>query len=98
MGLGSFIGAGPVARLRAATVTPYFKLPYYSAMLERSGLDTDAGPTDDFLGLLGAIGSPDEARDSVRRYAESGASSPCAGGISGTDFDVTIEALAQSLD
>ena len=59
-------------RLRGELV-PYFGLPYYRAMLERSGLDPDAGPTDEFLGLLGAIGSPDEARASVRRYAESGA-------------------------
>jgi F420-dependent oxidoreductase-like protein len=79
-------------------VTPYFNLPYYRAMLERSGLDPDAGPTDEFLGLLGAIGSPDEARESVRRYADSGATSPCVGGISGSDFDATLEALAQSLD
>ena len=79
-------------------VAPYFNLPYYRAMLERSGLDPDAGPTDDFLDLLGAIGSPDKARASVRRYADSGATSPCIGGISGTDFDATIEALAKSLD
>jgi F420-dependent oxidoreductase-like protein len=79
-------------------VTPYFNLPYYRAMLERSGLDPDAGPTDDFLGLLGAIGSADEARASVRRYADCGASSPCVGGIGGTDVDATLEALAQSLD
>ena len=84
-------------RLRGE-VGPYFNLPYYRAMLERSGLDPDAGPTDDFLELLGAIGSPDEARASVRRYAASGATSPCVGGISGTDFDATLEALAQSLD
>src|SRR5512132_3173096 len=31
------------ARLRE-DVTPYFGLPYYRAMLERSGLDPDAGP------------------------------------------------------
>jgi F420-dependent oxidoreductase-like protein len=79
-------------------VVPYFNLPYYRAMLERSGLDPDAGPTDDFLELLGAIGSADDARASVRRYAESGATSPCVGGISGSDFDATLEALAQSLD
>jgi alkanesulfonate monooxygenase SsuD/methylene tetrahydromethanopterin reductase-like flavin-dependent oxidoreductase (luciferase family) len=88
---------GARARLREE-VTPYFGLPYYRAMLERSGLDPDAGPTDEFLGLLGAIGSPDDARASVRRYADSGATSPCVGGISGTDFDVTLEALAHSLD
>ena len=85
------------ARLRE-DVTPYFGLPYYRAMLERSGLDPDAGPTDEFLGLLGAIGSTEEARASVRRYAESGATSPCVGGIGGTDFDATLEELAQSLD
>ena len=85
------------ARLREE-VTPYFNLPYYRAMLERSGLDPDAGPTDDFLGLLGAIGSADEASASVRRYAEAAPTSPCVGGISGTDFDATLEALAQSLD
>jgi alkanesulfonate monooxygenase SsuD/methylene tetrahydromethanopterin reductase-like flavin-dependent oxidoreductase (luciferase family) len=85
------------ARLRDE-VTPYFNLPYYRAMLERSGLDPDAGPTDDFLGLLGAIGSQDEASASVRRYADSGATSPCVGGIGGSDFDATLAALAQSLD
>jgi F420-dependent oxidoreductase-like protein len=84
-------------RLRGE-VGPYFNLPYYRAMLERSGLDPDAGPTDDFLELLGAIGSADEARASVRRYARSGTTSPCVGGISGTDFDATLESLAQSLD
>ena len=35
----------------------------------------------------------------MRRYAESGATSPCVGGIGGTDFDATLEAaVAQSLD
>ena len=85
------------ARLRDE-VGPYFNLPYYRAMLERSGLDPDAGPTDEFLGLLGAIGSREEAAESVRRYAECGATSPCVGGISGTDFDATLGALAESLD
>jgi len=84
-------------RLRGELV-PYFNLPYYRKMLALSGLDPDGGPTDEFLDLLGAIGSPDEARASVRRYAESGATSPCVGGISGSDFDATLEALAQSLD
>jgi hypothetical protein len=84
-------------RLRGE-VESYFNLPYYRAMLERSGLDPDAGPTGDFLDLLGAVGSVEEAQTSVRRYAESGTTSPCIGGIAGTDFDATIEALAQGLD
>ena len=84
-------------RLRQELI-PYFNLPYYRAMLERSGLDPDAGATDDFIDLLGAIGSADEARASVRRYAEAGTTSPCVGGISGADFDKTLEELAHSLD
>ena len=84
-------------RLRGE-VERYFGLPYYRAMLERSGFEPDAGPTDDFLDLLGAFGPPDQARASVRRYADSGAVSPCVGGISGTDFDTTLEALAGALD
>jgi F420-dependent oxidoreductase-like protein len=84
-------------RLRGELV-PYFGLPYYRAMLERSGVDPDAGPTDEFISVLAAIGSADEARESVRRYAEAGTTSPCVGGISGTDFDATLEALAHSLD
>jgi alkanesulfonate monooxygenase SsuD/methylene tetrahydromethanopterin reductase-like flavin-dependent oxidoreductase (luciferase family) len=50
--------------------------------------------SDRFLNLLGAIGSADEAIASVERYREAGATSPCIGGISGTDFDATLEALA----
>ena len=68
------------------------------AARERSGLDPDAGATDDFIDLLGAIGSAEEARASVRRYAEAGTTSPCIGGISGADFDRTLEELAHSLD
>ena len=84
-------------RLRGELIT-YFNLPYYRAMLERSGFDPDAGATDDFIDLLGAIGSADEARASVRRYAEAGTTSPCVGGISGADFDRTLDELAHSLD
>ena len=39
-----------------------------------------------------------EAIESVRRYRDFGATSPCVGGISATDFDATLEALAKSLD
>jgi F420-dependent oxidoreductase-like protein len=50
--------------------------------------------SDEFLELLAAIGSADEAKASVERYKVAGATSPCIGGISGTDFDATLEALA----
>jgi alkanesulfonate monooxygenase SsuD/methylene tetrahydromethanopterin reductase-like flavin-dependent oxidoreductase (luciferase family) len=53
---------------------------------------------DSFLRLLAAIGTPEEAIATVRHYRECGTTSPCIGGISGTDFDVTLEALAKSLD
>ena len=41
--------------------------------------------------------APEEAAATVRRYADSGTTSPCIGGISKTDFDATLEALAGSL-
>ena len=50
--------------------------------------------SDRFLNVLGAIGSADDASESVQRYLDAGATSPCIGGISGTDFDATLEALA----
>jgi alkanesulfonate monooxygenase SsuD/methylene tetrahydromethanopterin reductase-like flavin-dependent oxidoreductase (luciferase family) len=84
-------------QLRSELV-PYFHLPYYRAMIERSGFDPDAGATDEFIRLLAAIGPRDEATEAVRRYRECGATSPCVGGIPGTDFDATLEALAKSLD
>ena len=54
--------------------------------------------SDEYLGLLAAIGGADEAAAAVRRYRDCGATSPCVGGISKTDFDATLEALAGCLD
>jgi alkanesulfonate monooxygenase SsuD/methylene tetrahydromethanopterin reductase-like flavin-dependent oxidoreductase (luciferase family) len=93
------------AQLRSELI-PYFSLPFYRKMLERSGFGDDLavfdsdGPdaiSDRFLDSLAAIGTADEATATVRRYAESGAASPCLGGISRTDFDTTLEALAGCL-
>jgi alkanesulfonate monooxygenase SsuD/methylene tetrahydromethanopterin reductase-like flavin-dependent oxidoreductase (luciferase family) len=101
------------AQLRSELI-PYFSLPFYRSMIERSGFEEDlaafdghleegdldaavAGISDRFLSSLAAIGSADEAAATVRRYAESGATSPCLGGVSKTDFDATLEALAGSL-
>jgi F420-dependent oxidoreductase-like protein len=98
------------ARLRGDLI-PYFSLPFYRAMLERSGFgediagfdagmeqgDTDAAVgaiSDRFLQTLTAIGTREEAEAGVRRYQEAGATSPCIGGVPGTDFDATIEGLA----
>jgi hypothetical protein len=33
-------------------LVPYFHLPFYRAMIERSGFPTDAGAPDEFLDLL----------------------------------------------
>jgi alkanesulfonate monooxygenase SsuD/methylene tetrahydromethanopterin reductase-like flavin-dependent oxidoreductase (luciferase family) len=102
------------SRLRQELV-PYFSLPFYRAMLERSGYADDVsgfdegmasgGPeaataaiSDRFLDNLAAIGSPEQAAESVRRYRDAGATSPCVGGVARTDFDATLEALAGCLD
>ena len=86
-----------VERMRGELVS-YFSLPYYRAMIERSGFDPDAGPTEEFIRILAAIGGRGDAAAAVRAYHEAGATSPCVGGISGTDFDGTLEALAGCLD
>jgi alkanesulfonate monooxygenase SsuD/methylene tetrahydromethanopterin reductase-like flavin-dependent oxidoreductase (luciferase family) len=95
------------ATLRAELI-PYFSLPFYRKMIELSGYGDDiaafdaagADPSkisDGFISTLAAIGSAEEAIATVGRYADSGATSPCLGGISKTDFDATLEALAGSL-
>jgi alkanesulfonate monooxygenase SsuD/methylene tetrahydromethanopterin reductase-like flavin-dependent oxidoreductase (luciferase family) len=90
---------------------PYFGLPFYRAMLERSGFGEDIVAYDDaaargdgegmqaaiserFLDVLCAIGSGDDVRAGVARYAEAGASSPCVGPIARTDFEATLRVAA----
>jgi F420-dependent oxidoreductase-like protein len=96
----SAVSDDPTAALEQlrSDLASYFHLPYYRAMIERSGFDPDEGATDEFIRLLAAAGPAEEAIESVRRYRDCGATSPCVGGISGTDFDATLEALAKSLD
>jgi alkanesulfonate monooxygenase SsuD/methylene tetrahydromethanopterin reductase-like flavin-dependent oxidoreductase (luciferase family) len=95
------------AQLRSELI-PYFSLPFYRKMIELSGYGDDiaafdaaggdpANISDGFISTLAAIGSAEEAIATVRRYADSGATSPCLGGIAKTDFDTTLEALAGSL-
>jgi alkanesulfonate monooxygenase SsuD/methylene tetrahydromethanopterin reductase-like flavin-dependent oxidoreductase (luciferase family) len=93
------------AQLRSELI-PYFSLPFYRKMIELSGFGDDLAGfdskgvdaiSDRFLGLLAAIGTAEEAEAVVRNYADSGATSPCIGGISKTDFDTTLEALAGCL-
>jgi alkanesulfonate monooxygenase SsuD/methylene tetrahydromethanopterin reductase-like flavin-dependent oxidoreductase (luciferase family) len=92
------------AQLRGELI-PYFSLPFYRKMIDLSGFEEDiaafdaAGSdpskiSDRFITTLAAIGTAEEAAATVRSYADSGATSPCLGGISKTDFDTTLEALA----
>src|SRR3954470_9364092 len=85
---------------------PYFGLPFYRAMLERSGFEDDiaaydaaggdvdamrAAISDGFLSVLTAVG---DVPAGVERYRAAGASSPCVGPIPGTDFEATLRAAA----
>jgi alkanesulfonate monooxygenase SsuD/methylene tetrahydromethanopterin reductase-like flavin-dependent oxidoreductase (luciferase family) len=88
---------------------PYFGLPFYRAMIERSGFgeeiaafDAAAGDldamraaiSDRFLGELAAIGDAPAVRAGIARYRAAGATSPSVGPISRTDFTATLDAAA----
>lgn len=100
--------ADAYASLRRELI-PYFGLPFYRAMIERSGFgdeiaafDAAAGSgelermqaaiSDRFLAELAAVGDADAVRAGVERYRAAGATSPCVGPISKTDFDATLTA------
>jgi probable F420-dependent oxidoreductase len=86
---------------------PYFGLPFYRAMIERSGFGDDvagfdaaggdpaamgAAISDEFLDLLTAVGDEAAVRAGLQRYRDAGATSPCVGPIPRTDFDATLHA------
>jgi alkanesulfonate monooxygenase SsuD/methylene tetrahydromethanopterin reductase-like flavin-dependent oxidoreductase (luciferase family) len=88
-------------------VLPYFGLPFYRAMLERSGFaaeiaafDAAAGDleamqaaiSERFLDELAAVGDAGQVRDGIDRYREAGTTSPCVGPIARTDFEATLRA------
>jgi alkanesulfonate monooxygenase SsuD/methylene tetrahydromethanopterin reductase-like flavin-dependent oxidoreductase (luciferase family) len=100
---------GAYDRLRSDLV-PYFGLPFYRKMLERSGFaghiaafDAAAGDfermraaiSDDFLEVLTAIGDDTTLHDGVERYRNAGTTLPCVGPVPGTDFDGTLRAAAR---
>jgi probable F420-dependent oxidoreductase len=85
----------------------YFGLPFYRAMIERSGFGADieaydgaagdlaamqAAISEDFLEALTAVGDEPAVRAGVERYRNAGASSPCIGPIPKTDFERTLRA------
>jgi alkanesulfonate monooxygenase SsuD/methylene tetrahydromethanopterin reductase-like flavin-dependent oxidoreductase (luciferase family) len=88
---------------------PYFGLPFYRAMIERSGFGEDisaydaaagdleamqAAVSDGFLEELTAVGDDAALQAGLERYRAAGAISPCIGPISGTDFPATLRAAA----
>jgi F420-dependent oxidoreductase-like protein len=101
---------GARATLRA-DLAPYFLLPFYRKMIERSGFEADVrlfdeamergdstaamAISDGFLENLAAIGPPDIAAAAVERYRDAGATSPCIGAVPGTDFTTALESLAE---
>lgn len=101
---------GARATLRA-DLAPYFLLPFYRKMIERSGYEADVklfdeamergdsttatAISDGFVENLAAIGPPDIAAATVERYRDAGATSPCIGAIPGTDFTTALESLAE---
>jgi alkanesulfonate monooxygenase SsuD/methylene tetrahydromethanopterin reductase-like flavin-dependent oxidoreductase (luciferase family) len=88
-------------------VLPYFGLPFYRAMLERSGFEAEIAAFDAaagdleamqtaiserFLGELAAVGNAARVRDGIDRYRDAGTTSPCVGPIAHTDFEATLRA------
>jgi alkanesulfonate monooxygenase SsuD/methylene tetrahydromethanopterin reductase-like flavin-dependent oxidoreductase (luciferase family) len=87
----------------------YFSLPFYRAMLDRSGFGEEiaafdgaggdveamrAAISDRFLDGLTAVGDQQAVRDGIERYRAAGASSPCVGPMPKTDFVATLHAAA----
>ncbi len=74
---------------------PYFSLPFYRAMIERSGFEPDLDKADPFIGALAAIGTADEANAVIDSYFDAGATSPGVGPIARTDFEATLRTLSR---
>jgi alkanesulfonate monooxygenase SsuD/methylene tetrahydromethanopterin reductase-like flavin-dependent oxidoreductase (luciferase family) len=85
----------------------YFGLPFYRAMIERTGFGADIAAydaaggeleamqsaiSDAFLDELTAVGDESEVRAGLERYRAAGAGSPCIGPIAKTDFEATLRA------
>ncbi len=98
---------GPAYAAMRRDLVPYFGLPFYRAMIERSGFAADIAAFDaaggdydamqaaislDFLEQLTAVGDAEAVQAGVKRYREAGATYPSIGPIAGTDFDATLRA------
>jgi alkanesulfonate monooxygenase SsuD/methylene tetrahydromethanopterin reductase-like flavin-dependent oxidoreductase (luciferase family) len=100
---------GTFDRLRTDLI-PYFGLPFYRAMLERSGFSEDlaafdaaggefermrAAISDDFLEALTAVGDEAGLRQGIDQYRDAGVTLPCVGAVPGTDFEATLTAAVR---
>ena len=86
---------GAAREVMRKDLVPYFHLPFYRAMIERSGFEPDIEQADPFIDALAAIGTADEAKVVIDRYLEAGATSPGVGPIAKTDFEATLRALSR---
>ena len=92
---------------------PYFALPFYRAMLERSGFGADieaydaaggdaaamqAAISDAFLAALTAVGDERGVRDGLARYRDAGTTTTALGPMPRTDFEATLRAGAPGAD
>jgi alkanesulfonate monooxygenase SsuD/methylene tetrahydromethanopterin reductase-like flavin-dependent oxidoreductase (luciferase family) len=90
---------------------PYFGLPFYRAMIERTGFGADieaydaaAGDlegmqraiSEDFVEELTAVGDEAAVRAGLERYRDAGAGSPSVGPIAKSDFEATLRAAIGS--
>jgi alkanesulfonate monooxygenase SsuD/methylene tetrahydromethanopterin reductase-like flavin-dependent oxidoreductase (luciferase family) len=97
---------GAYAAMRKDLI-PYFGLPFYRKMIERTGFASDieaydraggdleamqAAVSEGFLDELTAVGDESALSAGVERYRDAGASSPCIGPIPRTDFEATLRA------
>jgi alkanesulfonate monooxygenase SsuD/methylene tetrahydromethanopterin reductase-like flavin-dependent oxidoreductase (luciferase family) len=98
--------AEPYAAMRK-DLLPYFGLPFYRAMLERSGFGAEieafdaasgdveqmqAAISERFLEQLTAVGDAAAVNAGLERYRAAGATTPCVGPIPRTDFEATLRA------
>ena len=86
---------GSAKEVMRKDLTPYFHLPFYRAMIERSAFEPDIEKADGFIDTLAAIGTAEQANTVIDRYFEAGATSPCVGPIAKTDFEATLRALSR---
>ena len=89
---------------------PYFSLPFYRSMIERSGFGEDLeafdaaapqGPeamaaaiSDRFVEALTAIGDEAAVRAGLQRYRDAGATTPSVGPVARTDAEAALRAGA----